>query len=124
MPNNIRIFANPNDFEKYIKTEKAIREEATIMFFFLFGLVSFSSFLTKVTVKTGIITKATNNDEDRTIIRVMGIYFINSPIKSFQNNNGKNAASVVAVDEIMATAISPTANLAASNTLYPWSIKR
>ena len=74
--------------------------------------------------KTGIITSATNNDDVNTIISVIGRNFMNSPTISFQNARGRNAASVVAVDTIMGTAISPTACFAAWSFEYPWSTNR
>ena len=66
-----------------------------------------------------MITSATNSEEDSTIIKVTGRYDINSPIKLSQNNRGKNAANVVAVDEIMGIATSPVACFAASIREYP-----
>jgi hypothetical protein len=58
-------------------------------------------------VRTGFTTNATNSDEDKTMIKVMGRYLKNSPIKLGQNMSGINAATVVAVDAIIAVATSP-----------------
>ena len=82
---------------------------------FLLGFFFSISFLINVEAKTGMIIKATNNEEVKTIIKVIGRCFINSPIMPGQKTNGKNAASVVAVDAIIAREISPTASLAALN---------
>ena len=90
-------------------------------FFFRVLRLFFFLLFMKVAEKTGIITRATNREEVKTIINVMGRFFINSPIIPFQKAKGTNAAKVVAVDAIMGTAISPTACLAASNGLYPLS---
>ena len=49
-----------------------------------------------------------------TIIKVMGKYFMNSPIIPSHKASGKNAASVVAVEAIIGIAISPTASFAAT----------
>jgi len=65
-------------------------------------------------VKTGLITKATKSDEDKTIIKVMGKYFINSPMIPGQKAKGIKATKVVAVEAIIGHATSPTAYLAAS----------
>ena len=83
------------------------------------GLISFSR-LKYLAVITGIITRATNSEEVSTTIKVIGRIFINSPTMPFQKTRGKNAASVVAVDAMMGTAISPTAYLAAENKECPW----
>ena len=66
---------------------------------------------------TGFITNATNNDEPKTIINVMGKNFINSPIIPGQSASGTKAARVVAVEEIIGQATSPAPYLAASNGL-------
>ena len=61
-----------------------------------------------VTAKTGLITRATNREEARTIIKVIGKNFINSPIIPGHKAKGTNAATVVAVEEISGHATSPT----------------
>ena len=91
------------------------------MVFLSFGLLTsfrLSSCINR-DAKTGLITNATNNDEPNTMINVIGIYPMNSPIKSSQNKSGKKAARVVSVEEIIGTAISPTPCFAASNLLKP-----
>ena len=80
-----------------------------------FGNVTFDPFLKKSVNNTGIITRATNSDDARTIIKVSGMYDINSPIILFQKSRGKKAARVVAVDDIIGIATSPVACLAASS---------
>ncbi len=75
-----------------------------------------------MTTKVGTITNATNNDEESTIIKVIGNKPIKLPIIPGQNISGKNAANVVAVDAIIGQATSPTACLVASKVLYPLSI--
>ena len=72
-------------------------------------------------VSTGFTTNATNRDEESTIISVIGRYLKNSPIKLGQNINGTNAATVVAVDAIIAVATSPVPSLDASSLDLPFS---
>ena len=84
-------------------------------------LLSLSTFI-RTANKTGVITKATNNDDPKTIIKVMGKYCINSPIIPGQSANGTNAASVVAVEAIIGHATSPIPFLVASNAFKPSSI--
>ena len=72
-----------------------------------------SSIFINIAVITGLITKATNKEADSTMMRVMGRYFINSPIKSSQKIKGKNAAKVVSVDVMIGQATSPTPSFAA-----------
>jgi hypothetical protein len=67
----------------------------------------------KAAVRTGFMTKATNKDELKTIINVIGKYFMNSPMRPGQIAKGKNAASVVAVEAMMGQATSPTPCFAA-----------
>ena len=62
----------------------------------------------KIAVNTGLMTSATNSDEDKTTINVIGKYFMNSPNNPGQSANGMNAAKVVAVDAMMGHATSPT----------------
>ena len=59
----------------------------------------------KTEPSTGTNNKAINNDEVRTQIRVIGKYFMNSPAIPGQNIRGKKAAKVVAVEDIMGSAI-------------------
>ena len=59
------------------------------------------------------MTKATNKEEDNTVISVNGRYFINSPKSPGQNASGKNAASVVAVEAMIGIATSPAPSFAA-----------
>ena len=54
---------------------------------------------------TGTNNRAINNEEIRTHIRVIGKYFMNSPANPGQKIRGKNAARVVAVEEIIGRAI-------------------
>ena len=68
---------------------------------------------------TGLMTKPTNREEPRTAMSVNGRYFMNSPIMLFQKRRGKKAANVVAVEEMIGTAISPTPSLAAWNLDLP-----
>ena len=81
---------------------------------FFSGVISLFSILIKVAAKTGTITKATKRDAVSTTISVIGRYFMNSPIIPSQNTRGRNAAKVVAVDEITGYAISPVPSRAAS----------
>ncbi|CAI8174238.1 MAG: Uncharacterised protein [Crocinitomicaceae bacterium] len=84
-------------------------------------LLSLSVFI-RTANKTGVITRATNNDEPKTIIKVIGRYCINSPIIPGQSANGTKAASVVAVEAIIGQATSPIPFLVASNEFNPSSI--
>ena len=67
----------------------------------------------KSEVSTGFTTRATNSEEERTMINVIGSYLKNSPIKLGQNISGIKAATVVAVDAIIAVATSPVPSLEA-----------
>ena len=78
----------------------------------LSNLSSIPTFM-NTAVRAGLITKATNNEEPKTTINVIGRNFINSPIIPGQKANGIKAANVVAVEEIMGQATSPTPSLAA-----------
>src|SRR5690554_4126031 len=93
----------------------------TMGLFFDFSLSSFSIPINSE-VSTGLITKATNREEDNTIIKVMGRNFMNSPIISSQKASGKNAESVVNVEVMMGQATSPTPSLAARIGDFPSSI--
>ena len=64
----------------------------------------------------------TNNEDPRTMIRVIGKNFINSPIIPGQKAREMNAAKVVAVELIIGKATSPTPFLAACNGGNPSSI--
>ena len=54
-----------------------------------------------------MITNATKSEEDKTVIKVSGKYFMNSPKSPGQNASGKNAARVVAVEAMIGKATSP-----------------
>ena len=54
---------------------------------------------------TGTNNSAINNEDVSTHINVIGRYFINSPASPGQKRRGTKAASVVAVDEIIGSAI-------------------
>src|SRR5690606_22852290 len=84
----------------------------TIGLFFDFSSSTSSTFINNE-VRTGLITKATKRDEDKTMIKVMGRNFINSPMISSQKANGRNAERVVSVEVIIGHATSPTPSLAA-----------
>src|SRR5690554_6745886 len=75
-------------------------------------------------VRTGLITKATNREEARTMIRVMGRNFMNSPMISSQNASGRKAERVVKVEVIIGQATSPTPSFAALIGDFPSDIKR
>ena len=81
-----------------------------------------SSTLIYIFIRTGLITKATNNDEPSVMIKVMGKNFMNSPIIPGQKARGKKAANVVAVEEIIGIATSPTPFIVASIGDNPSSI--
>ena len=70
------------------------------------------------------MTSATNNEELRTIISVMGNHCINFPIIPSHKISGKNAARVVAVEAIIGKATSPTPSFAALIRGIPSSINR
>ena len=84
----------------------------TIGLFFDFSSSTSSTLINKE-VRTGLITKATKRDEDKTMIKVMGRNFINSPMMSSQKASGKNAERVVRVEVIIGQATSPTPSFAA-----------
>ena len=81
-----------------------------------------SSTFIKAEVNPGLMTRATKREDERTVIKVSGKYFMNSPKRPGQKARGKNAASVVAVDAIIGRATSPAPSLAASILEYPSSI--
>ena len=51
---------------------------------------------------TGLITSATKSDELKTMMSVIGRYFMNSPMRPGQKARGRKAATVVAVDAMIA----------------------
>ena len=59
------------------------------------------------------MTRATKSDDDNTMMRVIGMYFINSPTIPGHTASGKKAASVVAVLAIIGIATSPAPYLEA-----------
>ena len=79
----------------------------------LFLFKGASSTFISAAVKPGLITRATNSEDERTVINVNGKYFMNSPKRPGQNAKGKNAAKVVAVEAIIGIATSPAPNFAA-----------
>ena len=89
-----------------------------------FALMGVSSTFMNIAVKTGFITKATNNDDPKTMMSVIGKKNINSPISPGQTISGEKAARVVAVEAIIGQATSPTPYLAASIAFMPSSISR
>ena len=64
-----------------------------------------TAFFPMMLPRVGIKIKAIKKDEDRVNIRVSGKNPINSPGIPGQNNRGRNAASVVAVDAAMGHAM-------------------
>ena len=54
------------------------------------------------------MTRATKSEEAKTIISVIGRNFMNSPMIPGHSAKGINAATVVAVDDIIGQATSPT----------------
>ena len=56
-------------------------------------------------IKIFDVTEVIKRDDVKTHINVMGKYFINSPAKPGQNIKGKKAAKVVAVEDIIGSAI-------------------
>ena len=86
------------------------------------GIINWSIILDTVLSiepKTGTNNKAINNEDIRTQIRVIGKYFINSPAIPGQNINGRKAARVVAVEDIIGKDIFFEALANASFTLRP-----
>ncbi len=53
----------------------------------------------------GTNSSAMNSDAASVTSRVIGKYFINSPIRPGQNSSGMNTANVVAVDAVMGQAM-------------------
>src|SRR6218665_966376 len=72
-----------------------------------FLVMVLSSISIEPPVMAALITIATNNEAVSVTVRVIGKYFMNLPIVPGQSRNGRNAISVVAVDEITGQAISP-----------------
>ncbi|CAI8386763.1 MAG: Uncharacterised protein [Flavobacteriales bacterium UBA4585] len=72
-----------------------------------------SSTFINAAVNPGLITNATKSEDDNTVIKVRGKYFMNSPKSPGQNASGKNAASVVAVEAMIGKATSPAPSFAA-----------
>src|SRR4030042_565871 len=72
----------------------------------------------------GFITIATKSEDERPIMTVMGRYFMNSPIIPVQNRSGKNAASVVRVEDTTAGPTSTVALTVACSLGTPCSMKR
>ena len=70
------------------------------------------------------MTSATNREDPRTMMSVMGKYFMNSPMSPGQKARGVKAARVVPVEAMMGHATSPTPYLAASKGEKPSSMKR
>src|SRR5690554_1809937 len=119
---NIKILANAMDPARYniiAMVDKMIAR--TIGRFFDFSSSVTSIFINKE-VSTGLMTKATKREDDKTMIKVMGRNFMNSPMMSSQKANGKNAARVVNVEVIIGQATSPTPSFAARMEDFPSSI--
>ena len=83
----------------------------------------FFSFINSDTM-AGLITMATNRLEARVMIRVNGMYPMNSPMIPGQKSIGEKAAKVVKVDPMTGYATSEVAFMAASTREAPCSIKR
>ena len=79
----------------------------------------FSSFI-KEAQKTGFITSPTTSEEVNVTIRVIGRYFMNSPIIPGQKIIGANAQRVVSVDAITGIATSLVPTFAASSFCFPF----
>ena len=75
-------------------------------------------------ISIGLIIRATNSEELKTIIKVIGSHCMNFPTIPSHKISGKNAARVVAVDAIIGNATSPTPCFVASNLGTPSSINR
>src|SRR5690606_29962657 len=88
---NIKIFANAMDPAIYNIMAIVDKMIANTMGRFLDFSSSPFSIVINREVSTGLITKATKRDEDKTMINVMGRNFINSPMISSQKASGKNA---------------------------------
>ena len=92
--------------------------------FFEFAFFLMLSIFIKLAINGGVITSATNKEEARTIISVFGKTLINCPVIPSHISRGKNAASVVSVDEMIGNAISLTPRLVAVSNEYPELYKR
>jgi len=66
-----------------------------------------------IAASAGLMTIATNRDEERVIITALGKYPIHSPMMPGQNKRGKKAATVVSVEAVTACATSLVARIAA-----------
>ena len=92
--------------------------------FNLFLFNGASSTFISAEVRPGLITKATNNEEESTVMSVNGKYFMNSPKRPGQKASGRKAANVVAVEAMIGKATSPAPSFAASMREYPSSMNR
>ena len=63
---------------------------------------------------TGLITIATNNDDSKHTINVIGMYFMKSPTIPGKNNNGANEAIIVRVAIVTGNTTSRGPSIAAS----------
>ena len=72
----------------------------------------------------GTIVNATMSDAVNVITNVMGRKPMKSPIWPGQNSSGRNAASVVAVEEMTGIATSPVAFFTANFRSHPFSMNR
>ena len=88
-----------------------------------FRFISFSSTCINCDVSIELMISATNREEPKTIESVIGKITINLPMVPGHKPNGKNAASVVAVEAIIGQAISPKPCLAALILGIPSLIK-
>ena len=77
--------------------------------------------LTRIRVehRTGLINIATNKEDERVMMRVIGKNLMNSPEIPGMKINGKKAAIVVMVEVVTGTAISLTPIIAASTRFFP-----
>ena len=87
---------------------------------FLIGM-SLSSTLMYCETNTELKNIATNNDEPKTVDKVIGNSFMKSPITPGHKPKGINAATVVAVDIMIGYAISLIPFFAASTLSIPSS---
>ena len=97
---------------------------ASEIMFNLFLFNGASSTFISAEVSPGLMTKATNSEEESTVINVSGKYFMNSPKRPGQKASGRKAANVVAVEAMIGKATSPAPSFAASMREYPSSMKR
>ena len=118
---NIKIFPIQLIFKIKIEKIPKTNKISEFLIYLDLSFLPFPSIFIKYEIKTGLITRATNKDDNRVTIIPIGRKLINFPVNPGQNAKGTNTAKVVPVDVIIGSAISPIPNFVASILEYPFS---